>query len=157
MTLSSDDFMIIISELLLESMMRRAQLLQFAAYGGEKQRFNQMICCHKIICVARICYRAIWRSHKIKLKCVSVRFSLYFLFISVLVKDVLNHPLDWNSLSLCFSKSLMGFWSILIFFLFTKALPLMHLYCLIIQASSRHSFSWRKCTIQQHCMWVGLL
>ncbi len=35
--------MIIISELLLESMMRRAQLLQFAAYGGEKQHFNQII------------------------------------------------------------------------------------------------------------------
>lgn len=59
MTLSSDDFMIIISELLLESMMRKAQLLQFAAYGAEKQRFNQITRCHVIICVARICCRAI--------------------------------------------------------------------------------------------------
>lgn len=39
MTLSSDDFMIIISELLLESMMRGAQLPLFAAYGGEKATF----------------------------------------------------------------------------------------------------------------------
>lgn len=39
MTLSSDDFMIIISELLLESMMRGAQLPWFAAYGGEKATF----------------------------------------------------------------------------------------------------------------------
>lgn len=59
MTLSSDDFMIIISELLLESMMRSAQLLQFAAYGAEKQRFNQITRRHVIICVARICCGAI--------------------------------------------------------------------------------------------------
>lgn len=59
MTLSSDDFMIIISELLLESMMRSAQLLQFAAYGGGKQHFNQIISLQKIICVEHICYRAI--------------------------------------------------------------------------------------------------
>lgn len=43
MTLSSDDFMIIISQSLLECMMRGAQLLRFVAYGGENQRFNQII------------------------------------------------------------------------------------------------------------------
>lgn len=59
MTLSSDDFMIIIPELLLESMMSSAKLLQFAAYGGEKQHFNQIISRHKIICVEHICYKAI--------------------------------------------------------------------------------------------------
>lgn len=59
MTLSSDDFVIIISELLLESMMRGTQLLQFAAYGGEKQHFNQIISRYKIICVERICYSEI--------------------------------------------------------------------------------------------------
>lgn len=56
MTLSSDDFMIIISELRLQSMMRR---LQFAAYGDEKQRFNQIICWHRIVCVVHMCCRAI--------------------------------------------------------------------------------------------------
>lgn len=59
MTLSSDDFMIIISELRLESMMRSAQLPQFAAYGAEKQRFNQITRRHVIVRVAHICRGAI--------------------------------------------------------------------------------------------------
>lgn len=59
MTLSSDDFMIIISELRLESMMRSARLPQFAAYGAEKQRFNQITRRHVIVCVAHICRGAI--------------------------------------------------------------------------------------------------
>lgn len=55
MALSSVGFMITISELLLDSATSRAPPpppLLFAAYGGERQHFNQLHCCRQIVCVA---------------------------------------------------------------------------------------------------------
>lgn len=49
MALSSDGFMITVSELLLES---RTSRRSRAAYGGKRQHFNQLHCCRQIICVA---------------------------------------------------------------------------------------------------------
>lgn len=53
MALSSVGFMITISELLPGSATIRAPPLPLAAYGGERQRFNQLHCCRQIICVAQ--------------------------------------------------------------------------------------------------------
>lgn len=53
MALSSVGFMITISELLPDAATVRAPPLPLAAYGGERQRFNQLHCWRQIICVAQ--------------------------------------------------------------------------------------------------------
>lgn len=53
MALSSVGFVITISELLPDSATARAPPLPSAAYGGERQRFNQLHCRRQIICAAR--------------------------------------------------------------------------------------------------------